>query len=710
MDSKTKDCPICKKCVSKKNLKRHLSTHEPNRKIYDCMHCEKKYLRRDRYKTHLKECTRKPEAGPRTIQEYKYLCSLCGKQYKYKKNFERHQNVCQKRKFNCTKCGMEFDSNHRLRRHGCKLKLFTYKCSQCLKGFFTKTSLERHARIFCSGIKSMYTHPRKCTTCKTEFNNTAFLNFHRFKCKINYKKMLQKKLKEPKKRQKKRKQFGYGENDPALKQLYKNNRHIIKRGHRKGKLSQEYNYEINNDITYFNIDNHLNEIYNQQTKSFKINMSFGYVLRNIETAELRFYYPQQNDTVLSSPASISNRLDLKRTKEKIRGLDILQKIFVQRPNTKWTLYQLSVIRYNVYHIVQYTLGNGDLPEYIKVKKCIVGFVKNCRGETYNDNLCIFRCLAVHNGNSIKRADIIAKRLYSKYIKNIPHSRNKHSFQGIRLDEIHKFEKIFEINVDIYEMFENGCVQIVKRSLGKYENTMYLNIYRNHLSLIKNMNQYTMKYTCQHCRKHFKKANKLKIHERMCQERIKLVFPGKYFTMKPSIFERLSDFGINVEKSNQFYTSFAVYDFEACLMKVQEQDCTNKLQWLQEHKPISVSICSNIGPFTKPECFVEVDEDILLEKMVSYLTKIQKHNSKTIYIKFRKIFERLEEIKYQVNESDDNNSENDSDDDDDGNVQTEDIYDILCDQSSQDGGEEEEATADFTAAMSRPNSFRQFLSK
>jgi hypothetical protein len=36
-------------------------------------------------------------------------------------------------------------------------------------------------------------------------------------------------------------------------------------------------------------------LYRQQTTAFKINLSFGFILRNIETGVLRYYLPSQKN-------------------------------------------------------------------------------------------------------------------------------------------------------------------------------------------------------------------------------------------------------------------------------------------------------------------------------------------------------------------------------------------------------------------------------
>lgn len=64
----------------------------------------------------------------------------------------------------------------------------------------------------------------------------------------------------------------------------------------------------------------------------------------------------------------------------------------------------------------------------------------------------------------------------------------------------------------------------------------------------------------------------------------------------------------------------MYDFEALLHKVQDQR-SEKVEWTQEHMPISVSICSNVPGFEEPHCLVNDNGDELFREMVGYMKDI-----------------------------------------------------------------------------------------
>ena len=79
------------------------------------------------------------------------------------------------------------------------------------------------------------------------------------------------------------------------------------------------------------------------------------------------------------------------------------------------------VTFFVNKILQHPIGCVDvvLPDYVKRNKAIVGLVKDhYRNATYNDNLCLFRCLALHLGREAADSVIHAHKRPS-----LDHTRN-----------------------------------------------------------------------------------------------------------------------------------------------------------------------------------------------------------------------------------------------------------------------------------------------
>jgi hypothetical protein len=72
---------------------------------------------------------------------------------------------------------------------------------------------------------------------------------------------------------------------------------------------------------------HLINIFENQNHSFKINFSFSFILRNIETGAYRFCYAHNNDFVLREPFLMTCLQDIDRLMEELKALDFLEQVF-----------------------------------------------------------------------------------------------------------------------------------------------------------------------------------------------------------------------------------------------------------------------------------------------------------------------------------------------------------------------------------------------
>lgn len=214
-----------------------------------------------------------------------------------------------------------------------------------------------------------------------------------------------------------------------------------------------------------------------------------------------------------------------------------------------------------------------------------------------------------------------------------------SFEGVSLEQMALFEKCFSININIYELREDGSALFIFKSRCHFSETMNLNLYQHHLSYISNFNTYASKYQCRTCERHFPRINSLLRHQRKCKGQTVHQFPGGFYTAPKTIFDKLEENGIMVSKKKRLFPWFLVYDFEAMLLPVQEG--TAKLKWTSQHTPISVSVCSNVEGFTTPHCIVDPNDDNLVQEMVTYMTEISKAGEQLAKHKFRRVFKELD---------------------------------------------------------------------
>ena len=71
-----------------------------------------------------------------------------------------------------------------------------------------------------------------------------------------------------------------------------------------------------------------------------------------------------------------------------------------------------------------------------------------RGKPYEDNLCFFRCLALHNGCHTKNLERDTKHYYQQYQDA---SLSIKKFRGVKLSELDDLEKLYKVNIQVYSL-------------------------------------------------------------------------------------------------------------------------------------------------------------------------------------------------------------------------------------------------------------------
>ena len=309
---------------------------------------------------------------------------------------------------------------------------------------------------------------------------------------------------------------------------------------------------------------------------------------------------------------ITNRGDFDRFLARIQESDILQWAIAQRPNSDWICEMVTNATFFVNRIEDYPIGcvGVILPDYVKTNKAIVGLAKDEHGAIYNDNLCLFRCLGLHLGRDVTT-------LYEEYT-----DQPVWKFEGVVIDELIKVESVFEVNIVVYNLREESA-QLVRRSLGKHDNTMYLNLYETHFSYIKDIRMYSHSYKCSKCENSlWKYPSLLKRHELTCEAGVRHVYNGGVYHPPPSVFERLDDEGIVVDEGLRYFPYRATFDFECYFSDERLPVNSDKLQWSARHVPLSVSVASNVPGYEPAQCYVtDGDSDKLVADMMDHLTAI-----------------------------------------------------------------------------------------
>ena len=594
------------------------------------------------------------------------LCDKCGKSFVNQSNFQRHQKDSCLTNF-CQYCSRGFTSTQKQKRHeySCSKRpddSKTYACGKCDSTFKKKWEYTNHYSLVHSQRN------KEPISRNVEDDYQPWIDRD-------------------------------GNVNQEVRDIFQRYSHVINRSHREGVYMNEYNYRVDNTFSNEDMHNQLSDIYTSSQNVYRINITFGFILKNIEDDSYRYFYAHNNEGIFSSPFTVTNADDMLVLLKKVKQIDILQNIYKQRPNTKWKVYMVTNIRYVVFKMSNKKLGVGIVPDFIKKKKCIISLdINPSDKKPYTDYLCAFRCLSYHKGHrTIFNLERNTKFYRDKWFQ-FKCIYNPNTFEGVSLSEMTEFEKLFKINVNVLELKEDETVICLYRSQCRHEETMYLNVYKNHLSYITDIKCYSKSYKCRCCGKVLNRFFNWKRHEAKCNNSVNYFFPGRFYSNQPELFEKLDEIGINVDSNHRFYPYFIVYDFEAYLKKYEEQTTSSNTQYTHEHVPISVSICSNMEGYTEPECFVN-DEEELLTEMFDYFCLIQSDTSMNLRRKYFPILSALREKLSMIDSQIEANNEEDEDSVNGDNI---------CSEQVKETSYNEPPSKEFLEALEKPNTFRRYL--
>ena len=101
------------------------------------------------------------------------------------------------------------------------------------------------------------------------------------------------------------------------------------------------------------MDAYIDKVVKELKNAAKVNVSFGYIMQNIDTGEYRYFYGDKNNYVLDNMFQLSTAEDVKKFKEKIKELDIVEQVTVIRPNTKWRLVYITNVIFDCHYLSKY---------------------------------------------------------------------------------------------------------------------------------------------------------------------------------------------------------------------------------------------------------------------------------------------------------------------------------------------------------------------
>ena len=140
---------------------------------------------------------------------------------------------------------------------------------------------------------------------------------------------------------------------------------------------------------------------------------------------------------------------------------------------------------------------------------------------------------------------------------------------------------------------NVIGELARRSLQKYENTVRLLRYNNHICYMNNINAVFQSFRCPNCDNFSNRTFNLERHLTICSERVKHFYSKNVHQTQETLFDKLDSFTIEYSNEQTLFKNLAIFDFESICVHEESFKGTDTTKWIGKHIPISVLISSNL---------------------------------------------------------------------------------------------------------------------
>ena len=293
----------------------------------------------------------------------------------------------------------------------------------------------------------------------------------------------------------------------TIKRVFKRQQELRKKRNKGEYWNERMVFNSVQLMTKKQTETEIKNFYSVTTKAFKANVRISILVQNIQTKEYKNFFGSYNTAIYKRHYLIKNIDTLNLFIEKLNNESPEKLMQGIKVDTKWRFVRVTGYIFD-YYKTDYNIGFLiTLPEFLKLNKSIIGLTG------YDDNLCFFRCIEYHNklkeGKTIKKDRLnTITRQYFADTYNFHGIKDYKDFEGVRIIQIEKYEKLFNLNINVFRLDEQSRGEVILKSSMNYEDMMNLNLYVNndtlqsHFSYITNIEKYAGNYSCKKCEKLF----------------------------------------------------------------------------------------------------------------------------------------------------------------------------------------------------------------
>ena len=158
------------------------------------------------------------------------------------------------------------------------------------------------------------------------------------------------------------------------------------------------------------------------------------------------------------------------------------------------------------------------------------------------------------------------------------------------------EDLLTLNMLLYDIDlvdGNSICKLFGRSVQKYETTVQLLRYNNHICYVSNINAVRPSYCRPNYEIFFRRTITLERFSNLSREGVENVYPKNAYQPGKTLFEKLGSFGIEYTIEQTLFENLATFDFELICVQEESFKDADTTEWIGKHISISVSISSNL---------------------------------------------------------------------------------------------------------------------
>ena len=134
------------------------------------------------------------------------------------------------------------------------------------------------------------------------------------------------------------------------KEIYTRHYNTIQTRVSRGRIKYVYHFLMTENYNPSLLDEYLSVIRSDHENGCKLNAAFGFILKNIDTQELKFFHPSNNNTIFELPKRVLDERDYEKLREDLERRDVVEYANTQRPGSKWRVVKIVCMRFDVYKL------------------------------------------------------------------------------------------------------------------------------------------------------------------------------------------------------------------------------------------------------------------------------------------------------------------------------------------------------------------------